>query len=309
MAPKLGSTAREREIVELVGRQRGVITHAQLISLGVGRRTIKRWLTAGRLRAVHREVYAFGPQPLTRRGKWLAAVLAMGPGAFLSHQSAAALWGLAGDRPKVHVTAPGGRQVRPGRKGIKVHRCKFDPGEVTRRDGIPVSTVARTLFDLAERSQPHELKSAWDEASRLRLLRVLEVAAVYERGYGRRRARSRIGPFLAAEQRHVEDTASPLEDRFAAFVVAHHLPPPHTNVLVGKDEVDALWPEARLIVELDSWEFHAHRAAFEKDRDRDTDHLLAGYRTVRVTHRRLSDEPERLAAQIRTLLAVAKEST
>jgi hypothetical protein len=133
-----------------------------------------------RLRSVHRDVYAFGPQPLTKRGKWLAAVLAMGPGAFLNHESAAAFWGLAGDRPKIDVNAPRGRQVRPGRtSGIKVHRCKFESDETTVRDGIPVSTVARTLFDLAERSQPHRLKSAWDEASRLRLLRVPEVAVVY----------------------------------------------------------------------------------------------------------------------------------
>jgi very-short-patch-repair endonuclease len=286
----------------LVRRQQGVVTHAQLTSLGVGRRTINRWLGSGRLRAVHRDVYAYGPRPLTKRGKWLAAVLAMGPGSFLSHRSAAALWGLAGDRPKVDVNAPRGRQVRPGRaSGIKVHRCKFDPGEVTTREGIPVSTVARTLFDLAERSKPYELKSAWDEASRLKLLRVPEVGAVYERGRGRR-ARTRIRPFLLAEQRHIEDSASPLEDRFAEFVVAQRLPPPQVNVLVGKDVVDALWPAARLIVELDSWEFHSHRAAFEKDRDRDTKHLLAGYRTIRVTHRKLSEQPERLAAQIRALL-------
>jgi very-short-patch-repair endonuclease len=304
MAEKLGSTVREREIVDLVGRQQGVITHGQLTTIGVGRRTIDRWLSSGRLRRVHRDVYAFGPQALTKRGKWLAAVLAMGPGAFLSHESASALWRLAGDRPRIDVNAPRGRQARPGRtSGVKVHRCKFEPDEITVRDGIPVSTVARTLFDLAERSQPHRLKNAWDEASRLRLLRVPEVTMVYERGRGRRRARRQIRPFLRAEQRHVEDAASPLEDRFAAFVVGHRLPPPHTNVLVGKDEVDALWPDARLIVELDSWEFHGHRAAFEKDRDRDTDHLLAGYRTIRVTHRRLSEEPGRLAAQIRALLA------
>jgi len=303
MAGKIGRTSREWEIVDLVRRQQGLVTHAQLMSLGVGQRTIERWLASGRLQAIHREVYAFGPRPLTKRGKWLAAVLAMGPGAFLSHRSAAALWGLAGDRPKIDVNAPRGRQVRPGRRsGIKVHRCKFDPDEVTVRDGIPVSTVARTLFDLAERSKPYELKGAWDEASRLKLLRVPEVAAVYERGRGRR-ARTKIRPLLAAEQRHVEDHASPLEDRFAEFVVAQRLPPPQTNVLVDGDEVDALWPDARLIVELDSWEFHGHRAAFEKDRDRDTDHLLAGYRTIRVTHRKLSEQPERLAAQIQALLA------
>ncbi|MBS1845521.1 MAG: type IV toxin-antitoxin system AbiEi family antitoxin domain-containing protein [Actinobacteria bacterium] len=302
MAPQVGNMSREREIVDLVGLQKGVITHAQLIALGVGPRTIKRWVGAGRLRSVHRELYAFGPLALTRHGKWLAAVLAMGPNAFLSHQSAAALWGLRGDRPKVDVTAPRGKQVRPGRKGIQVHRCQFDPVEVTVRSGISVSTVARTLFDLAERSRPYELKDAWDEADRLKLLRVPEVVAVYERGRGRR-ARTQIRPLLLAEQRYLEDTASPLEDRFAEFVIARRLPPPQFNVLVGEDVVDALWPAARLIVELDSWEFHGHRAAFEEDRDRDTDHLLAGYRTIRVTHRKLSEQPDRLAAQIRTLLA------
>jgi very-short-patch-repair endonuclease len=303
MAEKLGSMSRERAIVDLVARQQGVVTHAQLAEIGVGRRTLDRWLASGRLRTVHRDVYGFGPQPLVRRGKWLAAVLAMGPGAFLSHESAAALWGLTGDRQKIHVNAPRGRQVRPGRRsGIKVHRCRFAADEITVRDGVPVSTVARTLFDLAERSTPNELKSAWDEADRLKRLRVPEVARVYDLGRGRRLARARIKPFLLVEARHIEDTASPLEERFAAFVVAYQLPPPQTNVLVEGDEVDVLWPEACLIVELDSWEFHAHRAAFEKDRDRDTDHLLAGYRTIRITHRRLSDEPERLAAQIRALL-------
>jgi hypothetical protein len=294
---------RERRLASLASRQYGVVGRWQLVELGFGDEAIKLRLRAGRLHPLHRDAYAVGHRIITRRGKWLAAVLAMGPGAFLSHESAAALWGMAGDRPRVDVTAPRGRQVRPGRKGIRVHRCKFDPDEVTVHDGIPVSIVARTLFDLAEHSDPHRLKSAWDEASRLRLLRLPAVALVYERGCGRRRARKLIRPLLAAEQRHVEDTASPLEDRFADFCAANRLPPPQTNVLVEGDEVDALWPDARLIVELDSWEFHAHRASFEKDRSRDTDHLLAGYRTIRVTHRRLSDEPDRLAAQIRALLA------
>jgi very-short-patch-repair endonuclease len=305
MAPKLGSPSREREIVDLASRQRGLLTHTQLVSLGVGERAIKRWLASGRLQNVHREVYAYGSQPITKRGKWLAAVLAMGPEAFLSHRSAAALWGVAADDHKVHVTAPGGRQVRPGRKGIQVHRCKFEPEERTVREGIAVTTVARTLFDLAERSPPRELKGAWDEASRLRTLRVPEVVAIYERRPGRRLARRNIRPILLAEQRYVEDTDSPLEDRFVEFCAAHRLPPAQTNVLVEGDAVDVLWPAARLIIELDSWEFHSHRGAFDKDRSRDADHLLGGYRTVRVTHRRLSDEPERLAAQIRALLAAA----
>jgi Transcriptional regulator, AbiEi antitoxin len=301
MAGKVRETTREREIVHLAERQQGLVTSRQLTSLGVGRRTAERWLASGRLRAVHRGVYAIGPQPLTRRGRWLAAVLAIGPETVLSHQSAAALWGLAGDRREVHVTAPSGNQGWARYPGIRLHRPRLRRDEWMVRDGIPVTTVARTLFDVAETTEPHRLKSAWDEAGRLRLLRIKQVAVVHERGRGRR-ARTRIKPFLDAEQRYVEDTASPLEDRFVDFCATHHLPPPQTNVLVDGDEVDALWPAARLIVELDSWEFHAHREAFETDRSRDTDHLLADYRTIRVTHRRLSGQPDRLAAQIRALL-------
>jgi very-short-patch-repair endonuclease len=295
---------RERALATLANRQYGVVGRQQLIELGFGGDAIKHRLQVGRLHPLHREAYAVGHRIVPKRGKWLAAVLAMGSGAFLSHETAAALWGLAGDTPKVHVTAPQGRQIRPGRAGIQVHRCKFDSSEVTMRDRIPVTTVARTLFDLAEGSPPHRLKDAWDEADRLRLLRLREVATVYERGRGRLRARKRIRPFLIAEQRYVEDTASPLEDRFAAFCHDYRLASPQTNVLVDGDEVDALWPDARLIVELDSWEFHHHRAAFEKDRDRDVDHLLASYRTIRITHRRLDQEPDRLAGQIRALLGV-----
>src|SRR6185503_6023634 len=125
MADELRSRSREREIVGLAMRQQGLLTHAQLRSLGVGRRTIDRWLASGRLRAVHLDVYGLGPRPLTMHGKWLAAVLAMGPGSVLSHESAAALWGLARNRPKVDVTAPRGRQGRPGRRAIRLHRCKL----------------------------------------------------------------------------------------------------------------------------------------------------------------------------------------
>jgi very-short-patch-repair endonuclease len=304
MAGNLSQTSRDSAISDLAERQQGLVTSRQLAALGVGRRTVERWLASGRLRAVHRGVYAVGPQPLNRRARWLAAVLAPGPETVLSHESAAALWTLAGDRREVDVTARGGRQGKARRPGIRMHHSKLARDEWMLRDGIPVTTVARTLFDLAERVEPPQLKNAWDEAGRLHLLRIKQVAMVYERGRGRR-ARTAIEPFLTAAQLYDDERRrSPLEDRFAAFVRAHHLPPPQTNVLVDGDEVDALWPGARLIVELDSWEFHHDRAAFEEDRNRDTDHLLLGYRTIRITHRRLDEEPERLAAQILALLGV-----
>lgn len=301
MAPNLTSPDRDATIIGLARRQRGLVTHGQLISLGVGRRTLKRWAASGRLLRVHRGVYVLGPQPLTRHGRWLAAVMAKAP-AVLSHESAAALWGLAGDLRDIDVTASHGRRGLNG-SGVRLHASNLRRDEWVTHEGIPVTTVARTLFDLAEAVERHQLKSAWDEANRLRLLRVKQVATICER-HPTRPARASIEALLAAEQLHDEERRrSPLEDRFAAFVRTYRLPLPHTNVLVDGDEVDILWPTARLIVELDSWEFHAHRTAFENDRNRDADHLLSGYRTIRVTHRRLDKEPTRLASQIRALLA------
>jgi very-short-patch-repair endonuclease len=300
MAENLTDIARDRRIVDLAERQRGLVTSRQLAAVGVGRRTLDRWVRSGRLRRVHRGVYVLGPQPLTRHGRWLAAVMAKAPAA-LSHESAAALWGLAGDRRDIDVIAPRGRRGLND-SGIRLHVAQLVRDEWCLREGIPATTVARTLFDLAETVEPPQLEGAWDEASRLRLLRVKQVAAICGR-WPTRPACRRIEPLVSARLLHEDERRrSPLEDRFAAFVRAHRLPPPQTNVLVDGDEVDALWPTARLIVELDSWEFHSDRAAFENDRDRDADHLLAGYRTIRVTHRRLDQEPTRLASQIRALL-------
>jgi very-short-patch-repair endonuclease len=173
-----------------------------------------------------------------------------------------------------------------------------DHGE---RAGIPVTSVARTLFDFAEVVDFQRLESAWEEADRLNLLQLGEVEKVCERGYGRRA----LKPIrrLLAEARAVTRTRSPLEDRFQGFCRHYDLPPHHTNVELLGNEVDVLWPAAKLIVELDSWEFHSHRAAFQRDRARDTRLLVAGYRTARVTHDRLDREADTLASEIRSLLS------
>ena len=170
------------------------------------------------------------------------------------------------------------------------------------RDGFPVTTVARTLFDFAEVEPFDTLKGAAEEADRLKLLRLRELEEVCERGRGRRALRPVRR--LLAELRPPDEGRSPLEIRFPAFVRRHRLPEPVQNVHVLGHEVDALWPEAKLIVELDSWEHHGHRAAFERDRARDPKLMIAGYRTIRVTHRRLDREAEQLAAEIRQLLAL-----
>jgi hypothetical protein len=293
--------------VELATQQHGVVSHQQLTGLGFGVRLIEIRLWEGWLQPLHRHVYAVGHSRLTRRSLWWAGLLAYGPGAVLSHRTAAVLWGI--QRPRrgpVHVTAPGGRQGVERRDGIWIHRCRFGSEDITTKDGFPTTTVARTLFDFAEASPYDSLKGAAEEADRLKLLRLRELEAVCERGRGRRALKPMRR--LLVELKAPDEGRSPLEIRFAAFVREYALPTPVQNVDVLGHEVDALWPAARLIVELDSWEHHGHRAAFERDRARDPELLIAGYRTIRVTHKRLDREAEQLAAEIRQLLAIPQAS-
>ncbi len=250
---------------------------------------------------MHQGVYAVGHSRLSRNGRWLAAVLAYGNGALLSHRSAAALWGLARQRsPLIDITAAMGRQGVDRREGIFVHRGRLHPEDRAVRGGLPVTTIARTLFDMAEFVSFKHLESSWEEADRLGLLELRQVERICERGYGRRALR----PIrrLLAEARASTITRSPLEDEFAAFCRDRGLPTPSFNTTVLGFEVDALWPRQRLAAELDSWEFHSHRAAFERDRARDTALQVAGYRTIRITHRRLHQEAPALAKDLRALL-------
>ena len=193
-----------------------------------------------------------------------------------------------------------GRQGPSRRSGIWIHRGRLHPEDRSEHNGIPVTSVARTLFDYAEVVDFQRLEQAWEEADRLKRLRLGEVERVCERGHGRRALKPTRR--LLAEARAVIRTRSPLEDRFQRFCRFYDLPPQSTNVEVLGKEVDVLWPGAKLIVELDSWEFHSHRAAFQRDRARDIRLLVAGYRTARVTHDRLDTEAETLLAELRALL-------
>lgn len=233
----------------------------------------------------------------------MAAVLACGEGALLSHRSAATLWGLTRQQGRaVDVTAPAGRQFRPGRGGIRLHRGRLYEGDATARAGIPVTTVARTLFDLSEVVDFDRLRRAWEEADRLKLLRPSAVEQLCELGFGRRA----LKPIrrLLAENRAPTITRSRLEDRFLDFRREHlaDLPEPLTNILILDHEVDAYWPSHRLVIEMDSWEHHSHRAAFERDRTRDAKMEVAGYRVIRLTHRQLETEATRIATQLRQIL-------
>lgn len=291
---------RERRIGALAERQHGVVARRQLAALGLERGAIDARVRIGHLRVLHRGVYAIGHGPLSIRSRWLAAVLACGDQAVLSHRSAACLWGLVRPpRGSIDVTNP--RNSR-GPAGICQHRSKLASDERVVEVRIPVTSLPRTLLDLAEVLDNDGLRRAFEEADRLKLLRMPELERVCARA-GRRKG-------LLALRRLIEEatepvtTRSPLEDRFAEFYRDHlaDLPAPLTNISILDHEVDAYWPSHRLAVEMDSWEFHSHRAAFEHDRARDAAMQAAGYRVIRLTHRQLESEAPRIATQLHKLL-------
>jgi len=295
-----GRRPSEAGIAALAARQHGVATRRQLLALGFSRHAIDRWIASGRLHPIYRGVYAVGHANLSRRGRWMAAVLACGDEAVLSHRSAGALWDIAPtSSPLTDVTVPRGRS---GHRRIRLHQVRrLTDDDRTVHDAIPVTSVARTLFDLAEVFDARRLERALERAERLQLFDLRAIEGQIERGRGRR-ALKRIVPVLGASH-PAPQTRSELERDFLDLCRSTDLPAPQVNVIVEGYEVDALWPDQRLIVELDSFEYHRTRAAFERDRARDTALQLAGHRVLRITWRRLRDEPGAVATAIRTLLA------
>jgi Protein of unknown function (DUF559) len=235
----------------------------------------------------------------------MAAVLACGDGAVLSHRSAAALWGVrSASRRAIDVSARG-RRGR-SRTGISAHRGdSLTPDEVTTARGIPCTTVARTLLDLAEVSGRHTVARAVDQAEVLQIFDGRALDDVLKRANGRSGA-AMLEAILADHEIASGMTRSELEKRFLELCTRHGIPLPVVNsrVAVGKLdlEVDFAWPRKRLIVEADGHRFHATRGAFERDRRRDQRLTLAGWRVVRCTWRQVIGDPGTLARTILALL-------
>jgi len=231
----------------------------------------------------------------------MAAVLACGPRALLSHRGAATLLGLlVFSHSLPDVTAPG--RSRAAHEGIVVHlpRQLHTEDEAT-EDGIPVTSVARTLLDLAEVVRPRLLERAVENAERLGMFDLGAVERLIDRSHGRRGLRA-LNAALRDYRGTPAFTRSELERLFLDLCSDAGLPKPHVNAWIAGSEVDTVWPDRRLVVELDSHEFHGSRAAFERDRIRDTKLQLAGYRVLRITHRWLEQEPDAVAAAVRSLL-------
>lgn len=277
------SDTLDAAVAHIAGRQHGVITVSQLREAGIDKSAASRRVTAGRLHRIHRGVYAVGHRAPSLHARWMAAVLACGEGAVLSHSSAAALWGLL--RPidgPVHVSVPT-TSGRMSRRRIHLHRVPSlspsssairggrEGGHCIRRHNIPVTTIQRTIDDLDGTVPPYLLRRARRQA---------ELMGVRLQGAESKRSKS------------------DLEEDFLALCARHRLPPPETNVKLGRWEVDFLWRDRNLVVEIDSWTYHRGSVAFQDDHDRDLDLRQRGFTVLRFSERQLEEEPLRVAVDV-----------
>jgi very-short-patch-repair endonuclease len=282
-----------------------VVARWQLLEDGLSEEEIDGRIRVGRFHPVRHGVYAIGHRRLSREGRWMAAVLASGPDAVLSHWAAAALWMIRpNSRSVIDVTDPVKSRTWGG---IRRHHKALPPDEVTVEEGIPLTTVPRTIFDLAA-TEPAEVVGAMIREMEFRELRdPLSLWDLVER-YPRWRGVARVR--LALERLKDEPEGrkrSRLEERFAPFLRQRHLPIPRFNdpIVLGAKRyvVDCHWPGINRIVELDGWQGHKSRSAFREDKARDRRLTAAGYTVTRLTWNQLDDEPEAVAVDLRVLLA------
>lgn len=296
----------------LAESQHGVVSRQELLALGLRSSTIARRIEQGHLHRLHCGVYAVGHARLSDDARRVAAVLAAGPGAIISHRSAAQVWGLRRSAPpRIEVTAPTRRRWIARR--VQVHVARLERDEVTAIDRVPMTTVSRTLLDLAAVASRSELEHALREAEFHGLGDPTSLGTLLQR-YRGRRGTATLRAMLAAGRAGDGVTRSWLEERFLPLLDRAALPRPRLNqhVDVGDRllECDCVWRVPRLVVELDGRSAHVRRAAFESDRARDRALAVAGWTVVRVTKRQLEREPEAVAADVRALLEpVAARST
>jgi predicted transcriptional regulator of viral defense system len=297
-------TPLDGRVARIAGRQHGVVTLRQLRAIGMRDTSVKRRVASGRLVRLYRGVYAVGHVQRTREARWIAAVMASGPGSVLSHLDAAALWGMYETRARtIHVTttAPSTRRL----PGVKLHRARnLHPDDVTVKDGIPVTTVAKTLIDLTDRLTTDRVLRAIREAEYLGLLDLPTLDAAVQRARGRRR----LVALSEARARHTpgQIVKEELEHRFQELLHAADLPKPETNVKVKTRrrtyEVDCLWRDEGVVVELDGRAAHQRAAAFEEDRARDAALSAVGLRPLRFTWHRVTREGREVVVELTATL-------
>jgi len=280
---RAGQVAEQRS-----GQADAFSARTQCLALGMSDEAIRHRVRSGRWTRVHRGVYAVGHAALTPQGRYLAGVLAGGPGTLLSHRSATSHWALQPHHGGAVHTASARKQR--GRPGIHHHWTRhLDHADVFVRQGIPVTSLARTLVDLADVAGADELEQAIRAAERLHGFDRVRLKPIH----GRRGTRRLVAPRPF--------TRGHLERLFLRVVADAGLQPPRVNVPFGAYELDAVWAEAKVVVEIDDWDTHRTRTAFEADRARDRVLTVAGLRPVRVTHQDLTGGREDMLAQLRAM--------
>lgn len=287
------------EMARLAGRQYGVVSHFQLAELGYSEAAIARAVRAGRLHRMLRGAYAVGHAGVSSHGRCLAAVLACGNGALLSHDSSGWLWGLTDlcTNPP-HVTVPIRGHRRPG---VRIHHSTIlESEDLTEFERIPTTSVARTLLDLAGDRRGKGLDRLVEKAERLGLLDIDSLDSLLGRAGGHP-GRSGLRSAIALYRDPAFNRARS-ERLFLDLVSRAELPRPAMNTFVAGHEIDAYWEEERFAVEVDGWGTHRTRAAFERDPLRIEDLKLAGIDAIRVTARRIEREPDVVGKRLRILL-------
>lgn len=292
-------------LAELAARQHGTVATWQLLRLGYSEHVIRRLVADGWLHRLHRGAYAVGHTRLSVKARWMAAVLACGPDAVLSHAAAAALHELQRAPGMIDVTTPTQRTV----PGIRCHRSRCPhTSDRTVTDGIPVTTVNRTLLDQAERLSRQRLRTMVEAAQRRDLLDGRKLEALLARTTGHRGAEP-LKRVLSELHEQAPWIQSVLEQRFLELIREAGLPDPQTNVVVDGVVVDCFWPQHNLVVELDGYAFHRGRRSFEQDRRRDIGHALAGRRSIRITQAGLTRGVRDLGALISAGPGAAPETS
>jgi predicted transcriptional regulator of viral defense system len=282
------TTPADRRLADLAAEQHGVVSVEQMRALGLDRFAVRRRVESGRLHRLYRGVYAVGHTVLTPNARYLAAALACGPGAALSHRSAASFWGIRrSDAARVDVTVPHTSGFR-STAAIAVHRSRR-PIQTTLSDAIPVTTPMQTLTDLATALPRRQLEKAAENAEAMRLLDVAQVDTAHP---GAKRLLD-----VVEEHDLATMTRSETEDAFLELCDRHGIPRPLVNTLVEGYEVDFCWPDDRLIVETDG-RHHLTRARFESDRARDALLTALGWRVMRFTGRQLRRGSDRVTALV-----------
>jgi predicted transcriptional regulator of viral defense system len=299
-------TPRDREIARICQSQNGLVTLEQLEAHGLTVQAVHERLLSGRLHRIHQGVYSLTPRVMTQRGVFMAAVLACGPDAVLSHRSAAYLWGMVDSwEEPIDVTAPNRRGRSPD--GVAAHRdSSLQPIDKTTHFDVPCTTVARTVLDYAGVESERKVRRVIAQGEVLGILDKSKLRALLKRSR-RRRGVARLRLILDTIHPQTERTRSELERLFLEMCARREVPEPGVNIwLRGADgeryQADFLWRDQWLIVEADSRRFHDTDSAFVADRKRRQQLELAGWRVSQCTWEEVEREPRRLAETVRALI-------